>query len=266
MKVISIANQKGGVGKTTTAIEIGHCLADTGYKVLLIDFDQQSNLTKYLDAIPQTDSNGVRYDINAVMDTKIKVEDAIVHKEKVDVLPASSELSVAEKKYTETDDVYLLADICEMLEKQYDFIIVDNSPARNLLLTMAYIASDYVVVPTECDEGALDGILAIESDISKLRDSKHKFSHAKIVCLLLNKYEKTMLHSDALEILELFAATKVKGNPVVSTIRKSIKTSESKTARKSLQQHKHFNNVAIDYRRATKEILARIEEDTEGTL
>lgn len=256
MKIISIANQKGGVGKTTTTIEIGYCLANQKKKVLLIDFDQQANLTKYLNI----DST---YDITKIMDGEISVSKAIQSADAVDVLAASGELSKADKKYTDANDIYLLEDICKLADEEvgYDYILIDNSPARNILLTMSYVASDYIIVPTECDEGAVDGIMAIEQDVSKLRDGRHPFSHAKIIAIILNKYEKTTMHNVALETIEALASERISGKPIVGKIRKSIRVSECKTMKLSLQRYEWGNNVASDYRKIVKKIVGRLKKD-----
>lgn len=253
MKIISVANQKGGVGKTTTAIELGYCLAELKQKVLLIDFDQQANLTNYLDI--NNEKN-----ISMVMDGEILPEEAVFHKDGIDVIPASGELSKADKKYTDADDIFILEDICKMIDDQfsYDIILIDNSPSRNTLLSMAYVASDYIIAPTECDDGAVNGILAIEADIAKLRDGRHKLSHAEIIAILLNKFEKTTMHLTALDVIKTISETKIQGMPPVFTIRKSIKASESKTFRKPIQKYKRHNNAAIDYRKAAEGILKRI--------
>lgn len=258
MRVISIANQKGGVGKTTTSIEVAYCLAAKKKKVLLIDLDQQANLTKYLDAKSE-------YSISSIFDNGIEYlhKSIISLDKKLDIIPATGELSKADKKYTDPGDIFLLQDICKVLEEEddpYDYVIIDNSPARNGLLTMSYIASDYIIVPTECDEGSVDGIVAIEKDISKLRDGNHSLSKAQIVAILLNKYERTTLHAVALDSINNITVC-IKGNPIVRTIRKSIKASESKTAKMSMQMYAKKNHATDDFKKAVNEIIKKIEKE-----
>ena len=254
MKIIAVANQKGGAGKTTTAIELGYCLADQGNKVLLIDFDQQRHLSMYL-GIP-TEKN-----IYKVMTSRLLIQDAIVSTEKVDVIAASGELSNADKTFTDVNDIYLLEDICAFLKDNmdYDYVVIDNSPARDALLTMSYVAADYIVAPTTLDDGSVNGIIELENDISKLRDGRHKISHAQILAIILIMYEHTNMHEVQKENLEALAKN-IKGQPIIETVRKSVKMSETKTFKKALQDYDRYNNAAIDYRRAVENMLKKMGE------
>lgn len=253
MITISIANQKGGVGKTTSSIELADCLAGFGKKVIVIDLDQQGNLTDYMNAASQ---NSIR----DLMIAQKQPDEIIQHKGNVDIIASTDELSRAEKEFTDPSDVYILSDICEMLESlyQYDYAIVDNGPSRGLLLSMSYIAADGIIVPSECDKGAINGILAIERDISKLRDTKHPMTKAEIIGVILTKYENTTIHKAAVSRVEAILES-VKGNPFIYTVRKSVKVSEAKEYSKSLQQYVRYSNPAIDYRHVAEKIIEKME-------
>jgi len=194
MKTIAVANQKGGVAKSTTCWEVGTCLKDLGYKVLVIDFDQQSNLTGYVNA------DRTKPSIYDCLKAEESIEDAIQETEDFDFIPASEKLSKADKEFSAPEDIYLLKELLKFIENDYDFAIIDNSPSRNSLLNMSYIAADYMIIPTECDTGSIDGIDAIYGDLTKYR--RINWTNAKVVALILTKFENTAMHTLALEQLE----------------------------------------------------------------
>ncbi|MBQ5431486.1 MAG: ParA family protein [Lachnospiraceae bacterium] len=251
MKVIAIANQKGGVGKTTTTWEIGSCLAAEHKRVLVIDLDQQANLSDYVDADPK---KATIYDL---LKADNAVEDALQHLDEFDFIAASEKLSKADKEFSAPEDIYLLKSLLEFVENDYDYVLVDSNPARNTLLNMCYIASDYILIPTECDAGSITGIDAIYGDLMKYR--KLKWSNAEVLGLILNKYEKTSMHTLAIETLEE-KASEMGSNPFILTVRKSIKASESKLALQSMQKYNKYGNPAMDYRKVAAEIIERTQE------
>lgn len=261
-KVIAIANQKGGVGKTTTAIELAACLSNTPnpdkngekYKVILIDFDQQRNATSAI--LRQMDGLESYNTIIDIFEEKCLIADGILHGELFDIIPADQELSNVDIKYIkDRDAVYLLADICEVLSQMdYDFIIIDNTPARNLCLNMAYVAADYVIVPSDMSAFSLDGIKEIESDISLLRNSRDKASHARIIGFILVKCENTTVKDFALDQLNQIA-NELEGEIFVDITRKATKADQVKFIGGSLQEYDKYSNAAVDYRRITKQIL-----------
>lgn len=252
MKTIAIANQKGGVAKSTTCWEIGSCIGDLGLKVLIIDFDQQANLTGYVNA--EKDKATI-YD---VLKAEISIEDAIQHLDDFDFIAASEKLSKADKEFSAPEDIYLLKLALSYVEDRYDYVIIDNSPSRNALLNMSYVASNYVIIPTECDTGSIDGIEAIYGDIQKYR--KLNWTQAQVSGILLTKFENTAMHTFALEQINV-KANEMEEEPFVATIRKSVKASESKLAMQSLQRYEKYCNPAIDYRNVTKKLLEKIGEE-----
>lgn len=251
---ICIANQKGGVGKTTTSIELAASLVLENRRVLVIDFDQQRNLTKYVGA----DSN--YYNIYQVLTGACPVNDAIQHtQDGFDIIPASDELSLADKKFTEpTEDIFLLADVIEIIKEIYDYVIIDNSPSRNILIQMAYVAADGIILPTESDIGSIDGIYAIYSDVEKFKRNRNKLSHAEFLGFILNKYEKTNIFALAVENLML-AREKINPDAFIATVRKASVASEAKTMMQSIQTYKKWSTTAIDYRKIAEIIIKKVE-------
>lgn len=250
---IAVANQKGGVGKTTTALEVSVALSDMGKRVLLFDLDQQCNLTGYVNADTTAQS------IYDVLHVNCRLDEAIQHLSKFDFVPSSPELSKADREFVDQDDVFLLLDLTELCENNYDYIIIDNSPSRNILLTMAYIAADYLLIPTECDDGSITGIEAVHKDLMKLRNGRVQYSHAKILGVILNKYEKTILHSTAQNEIEKLCKS-YEDSVLIYTVRKSINASECKRLNMSVQEYDKDSTVAKDFRLVTRSIVRRCED------
>jgi chromosome partitioning protein len=251
-KVLGIVNQKGGVGKTTSTIELASAFAINKKKVLVIDLDQQGNLTKYVGADLEVPT------IFDVLQAECATVDAIQTCGLFDVITSSKELSKADRTFTEYEDLFLLEDVIKPVIDNYHYILIDNGPSRSTLLTMAYVASDGIVIPTEADDGSIDGILEVINDIAKVRDGKHPLSHAKVELLLLNKFENTVMHLSAKETLEGISED-MADKPLVGTIRKSIIASESKSFRQSIQEYAPKNNAAEDYRDVAKKLARRLK-------
>lgn len=256
-KIFALCSQKGGTAKTSSAIEISTCLSNAGYKTLLIDLDQQCDSTR------NSGINSPKNTIHEVFQQECKILDAIHTVEWYDVLPASPALSKADKIYMERDDIYLLKDICEILLNKYDFIIIDNPPARNILLNMTYIAADYIICPTLSDDNSIRGIIAVEQDLKRLRDSRNKESHAYIIGIILAIYETTNSHKKALQNLKEITNA-LPGDVFVSTVRKTIKMAEVKTLCMPLQIYEKYNNASLDYQKIAKRIIDIYEEDING--
>ena len=194
--------------------------------------------------------------IRPLLKAEKSIEDAIQETEDFNFISASEKLSKADKEFSAPEDIYLLKELLSFIEDEYDYAIIDNSPSRNSLLNMSYIAADYMIIPTECDTGSINGIDAIYGDLKKYR--KLKWTDAKVIGLILTKMENTAMHTLALEQLNE-KAEEMEEKPFVMSVRKGIKVSESKLAMQSLQHYDKYSNPAVDYRTITKEILERVE-------
>lgn len=259
MKTIVVANLKGGVGKTTSVIDISAALTAQGKKVLIIDLDQSMNLSAYL----QSDASYKT--INEVLRVECPITDAIQHKEDFDLIASSPALSRADRDFIDAEDPFLLADVIDILDKDetldYDYVVVDNSASRTILLTMAYIAADYIVIPTDCDDASLKGVRAIYEDVKKLRTSRHAFSHAKILGIIITRAKKrTSVFADAKEMMLTLAAS-IPEKPFVMEIREASVVTEAKKLKIPIRKRRPKSNPAMDYEDVVREIVARIEAE-----
>ena len=166
-RVIAIANQKGGVGKTTTSINLSACLAEKGKKVLLIDMDSQGNTT-----------SGFGFEKNELDKTVYEVlrEEAIIPVEEcfenLFLIPANRNLAGAEIELVTRENMqYILKKQLEPIKDNYDFIIIDCPPALGMLTVNAMTASDSVLVPIQCEFYALDGLSQLIYTIELIQDS-----------------------------------------------------------------------------------------------
>ena len=156
-KVISIANQKGGVGKTTTTINLSACLAEAGKRVLVIDMDPQGNTTSGL-GIEKDEAENTIYEV--ILRT-VDIKDAIIKDifDNLDIIPSNVNLAGAEIDLIDVDNrEYILKDSLAEVKDNYDFIILDCPPSLSMLTVNAMTASNTVLVPIQCEYYALEGL------------------------------------------------------------------------------------------------------------
>ena len=156
-RVIAVANQKGGVGKTTTAINLSACLAEKGQKVLAIDMDPQGNMTSGLGI----DKDEVEKNIYDLMIGQVGVEEVLQKEaiENLDIIPTSIDLSAAEIELIGVDDKeFIIRNAIAPIKDNYDYIIIDCPPSLNMLTINAMTTADSVLVPIQCEYYALEGL------------------------------------------------------------------------------------------------------------
>lgn len=156
-RIIAIANQKGGVGKTTTSVNLSACLAEAGKKVLLVDLDPQGNTTSGL-GIEKNELEKTAYE---VISGELPIQEGIISElfENLSLLPANRNLSGAEIELITTENMqYIMKEKLEEVREDYDFIILDCPPALGMLTVNAMTAADSVLVPIQCEFYALDGL------------------------------------------------------------------------------------------------------------
>ena len=156
-RVIAVANQKGGVGKTTTAINLSACLAEKGQKVLAIDMDPQGNMTSGLGI----DKDEVEKNIYDLMIGQVGVEEVLQKEaiENLDIIPTSIDLSAAEIELIGVDDKeFIIRNAIAPIKDNYDYIIIDCPPSLSMLTINAMTTADSVLVPIQCEYYALEGL------------------------------------------------------------------------------------------------------------
>ena len=253
--IISFANQKGGVSKTTTAVNLAAGLHNKGYKVLLIDLDSQANATQATDL----EGYDVRYTITDELSGEVELKDSIVRRDdEYDIIASDELLSGYEAQALENWDI-LKSDLAAV-KKEYDYIIIDTKPALGNLLLMALKSSDYVVIPMEARPFAEQGLAQLNQTIQAVRSRKKPV----ILGILLTKFhERTVLNRLLKENLE--AEAKELNTSLFNTqIRESIAVPESQLMKQAVVDYAPKSNPALDYVSFTEEVIRKIEGDNHG--
>ena len=249
--VIALANQKGGVGKTTTSVNLGACLADAGKKVLLIDLDPQGNATSGL-GIDKKDIDESVYD---VLINDVDLKKVILHSshQGLDIVPTTIALSGAEVELTnlmarETR----LKDAFGDVKDEYDYILIDCPPSLGLLTINAFTACDSILIPVQSEYYALEGLSQLLNTIKLVR--KHFNSALKIEGVLLTMYDKrTNLGQQVnAEVKKYF------GDQVYETIiQRNVRLSEAPSHGQAIVDYDKRSTGAKVYQQLAKEVLAR---------
>jgi len=255
-RVISMCNQKGGVGKTTTTINLGAALAEFGRKVLLVDFDPQGSLSVGLGLNPHDMELSI---YNLLMQRDVTIDEVIVPTSVpgMDLLPSNIDLSAAEVQLVhEVAREQTLQRVLQPAIADYDVILIDCQPSLGLLTVNALTASDGVIVPLECEYFALRGVALLKTTIDKVTERLNPKLH--IDGVLGTMYDGRTLHGR--EVMERLV--QAWGDTVFHTvIRRTVKFSDSTVAGEPITSYASSSAGADSYRQLAKEVLARCLEE-----
>ncbi|OYN91466.1 chromosome partitioning ATPase [Parenemella sanctibonifatiensis] len=250
--VIAMCNQKGGVGKTTTTINLGAALAETGRKVLLVDFDPQGSLSVGMGLNPHTMDQSI---YNLLLSRRTPVSEVLhtTDTPNMDLLPANIDLSAAEVQLvSEVAREQTLKRVLDPLRSQYDVILVDCAPSLGLLTVNALTASDQVIMPLELEFFALRGVALLTDTIEKVTDRLNP--ELEVLGILGTMYDARTLHSR--EVLE--RVVQAFGDKVFHTvIRRTIKFPETTVAGEPITSYASSSAGAQAYRDLAREVLLR---------
>jgi chromosome partitioning protein len=251
-RVIAMCNQKGGVGKTTTTINLGAALAEYGRKVLLVDFDPQGSLSVGLGLNPHEIELTI---YNLLMDRETTLDEVVVptNVPGMDLLPSNIDLSAAEVQLVhEVAREQTLQRVLAPAIEHYDVILIDCQPSLGLLTVNALTASDGVIVPLECEYFALRGVALLKTTIDKVRERLNP--KLSIDGVLGTMYDGRTLHSR--EVMDRLV--QAWGDTVFHTvIRRTVKFSDSTVAGEPITTYASTSGGADAYRQLAKEVLAR---------
>jgi chromosome partitioning protein len=248
-KTVVITNQKGGVGKTTTASAIASGLANKGYRVLAVDLDPQGNLGFCLDA--EIDNSPTVYEL---MKGEAAVSQVIQRKNGIDIIPSNILLSGAELEFTKMGREFLLRNGIAPVKGDYDVIVIDTPPALNLLTVNAYTASNYLIIPMIPEILSLLGISQLRETIELVKDIYNP--DIKILGILLNKYDKRRLLTRDVEDMAKMIARELDSRVFDVKIRTSVAVAEAPAHGESIYKYSSRSNATKDYRNFVKELVS----------
>ncbi|WP_411676423.1 ParA family protein [Caproicibacter sp.] len=249
-KVISISNQKGGVGKTTTTCALAAGLKKRGYRVLAIDLDPQGNLGFSVGADTETSAS-----IYNVLKGEVKTQYAIQKTDSMDIIISSILLSGIELEFTNTGREFLLKEAIQPIQTFYDYILLDTPPNLGILTINAFTASDHIVVPMISDIFSLQGIAQLYETVERVK--KYCNPHLSIAGILLTRFNpRTRLSREVRGTAELIA-NDLKISMFENYIRSSVSASEAQSLQQNVFDYDARSHIAQDYGKFIDELLAR---------
>lgn len=255
-KIIAFANQKGGVGKSTTVLTVGKELARNGNKVLLIDLDPQATLTQVL-GIEMSKEQKTVSDFMGILGEPMKFEDVVISLKDIDILSSNITLFKTEQVLVSKDNnANILKKRLEKIRGAYDFILIDCPPSLGLFMTNGLMASDYVVIPTKPEVASIMGIDLLIDTLYRLGESYDKeFDVAGI--LFTMSEGRTNAYKQVLEYMQE-KAQELNTKVFNASIRRSVRCSESVGG--GLNVVESESKVGEDYKKFVQELIDTVKE------
>lgn len=251
-KIISFSNQKGGVGKTTSAVNVAASLGILGHKVLLIDLDPQGNATSGVGISKKS----LKYTINDVLLGDVSAEEAIIQTNftNLSVLPAHITLASAEYNlYQEGGAESVMKEALAPIKDKYDYIIIDCPPSLSMLTVNAMVASDGVVIPMQCEFYALEGLAQLTVTINRIKANYN--SKLNITGILITMYNSRLLLSlQVINELNKHYADKL----FTTHVSRGVKVSEAPGFGMPVYYHDKRAKGTNEYLAIAKELASRI--------
>lgn len=253
-RIIAIANQKGGVGKTTTAINLSACLAEKGQKVLAIDMDPQGNMSSGLGL----DKNFVEKTIYDLIIGESEVEEVLQKNalENLDILPANVDLSAAEIELIGIDEKeYIVKKAIEKIKDAYDYVIIDCPPSLSMLTINAMTTADSVLVPIQCEYYALEGLSQLIHTVELVKERLNPV--LEIEGVVFTMYDaRTNLSLQVVENVK----DNLQQNIYKTIIPRNIRLAEAPSYGMPINQYDAKSAGADSYRRLADEVMNRGQE------
>lgn len=262
-RIIAIANQKGGVGKTTSTIGIGAALAKENKKVLLIDYDPQGNLTRALgndepDLIKHTISDLIKQEI---LDQPVQIKECLMkHEEGMDYIPSNINLAGMEMNlFQAISREKVLSRILKDVRKEYDYILIDCMPSLGILSVNALTASTDVIIPVQAEFLPTDGLKQLLRSINSVKKALNPKLNIEGVLITMTDKRTNLSKTIESKLREEF------GNRIPiypATIPRAVKVAESNVYGQSIIQYDPNNNASIAYTEIAKEVMKHGEKQT----
>ena len=252
-RIIAVANQKGGVGKTTTSINLAACLAEKGKKVLAVDMDPQGNLTSGLGVDKDSVGKSIYELIIGEVDIKEVINKEVL--ENLDIIPTSIDLSAAEIELIGVDDKeYILRNAIDQVKDQYDFVIIDCPPSLSMLTINAMTTADSVIVPIQCEYYALEGLSQLIHTVELVKDRLN--SKLEIEGVVFTMYDaRTNLSLQVVENVK----DNLQQNIYKTIIPRNIRLAEAPSYGLPINKYDPKSTGAESYMRLADEVIEREE-------
>ncbi|MCL2070745.1 MAG: ParA family protein [Oscillospiraceae bacterium] len=248
-RIITITNQKGGVGKTTVCASICGCLSEMGKSVLAIDLDPQGNLSFSL-GVDATSGGYTMY--NALKQT-VGIYDIIQHTEICDVAPANITLSACELELTSVGREHILKEQIDTVAADYDYILIDTPPALSVLTINAYVASDWLIIPMIPEILSLQGFAQLQETIYAIKKYYNKMLEVRGI--VLNQYNPRLILTKEVEELANIIAEQLDTDVFQQKITSSVAIAEAPAHGKTVSNYAPRSKSSMEFSDLTYEIL-----------